>query len=165
MKKILVGLAVIVVFVLYSFWVRHEQPTTNVTALSTTPTTANTNTSSGTDSTTNSASTSNNSDITNQATSITYKDGTYTGGSYDASYGNVQVAAIISSGKLTSINILDYPNSHGDSIQINQQALPLLKEEAIQSQDPNSVQIISGATFTSEAFIQSLTSALNQAKA
>ena len=41
--------------------------------------------------------------------------------------------------------------------------MPYLKQETIQAQNPNNVQIISGATFTSQAYLQSLQSALNKA--
>jgi len=92
-----------------------------------------------------------------------YKDGTYTGSSADAYYGNVQVQAIVSGGKLTDVQFLDYPQSHGTSVYINQQAMPYLTQEAIQAQNAN-VNIISGATFTSQAFVQSLGDALAQAK-
>lgn len=158
MKKVLVGLGVVAVFILYSLWVRHEQPRVG-TVVSTTSRTGNSSQSAGSTSSSSSGSTAQPS-----TPPAGYKDGSYTGDSADASYGNVQVAAIISGGKLTNVNVLQYPDSHGDSVAINQTALPLLKQEAIQAQNPNNVQIISGATFTSEAFIQSLTSALGKAQ-
>ena len=92
-----------------------------------------------------------------------YKDGTYTGGSADAYYGSVQVEAIIQGGKIAGVKFLNYPQSHQVSVYINSQAMPYLTQEAIQAQNAN-VNIISGATFTSQAFIQSLASALTQAK-
>ncbi len=92
-----------------------------------------------------------------------YKDGTYIGGSADAYYGNIQVQAVIQGGKITDVRFLDYPQSHGISVYINDQAMPYLTQEAIQAQNAN-VDIISGATFTSQAFVQSLGSALAQAK-
>lgn len=93
-----------------------------------------------------------------------YADGTYTGGSADAYYGMVQVEAIVQGGKLTNVKFLQYPNTHSTSVFINQQAMPYLTQEAIAAQSAN-VNIISGATFTSQAFQQSLASALAQAKA
>ena len=93
-----------------------------------------------------------------------YKDGTYTGSTEDAYYGNVQVSATVSGGKLSDVNFLQYPDSHDTSVMINQQAMPYLKQEAIQAQSAQ-VQVISGATFTSQAFIQSLTNALSSARA
>ncbi|MEI8174896.1 MAG: FMN-binding protein [bacterium] len=93
-----------------------------------------------------------------------YNDGEYVGDSVDAYYGNVQVKAIISGGKLTDIQFLDYPQDRGTSVRINSRALPILKKEAIKAQSAN-VNTVSGASETSPAFIKSLASALNQAKA
>jgi uncharacterized protein with FMN-binding domain len=92
-----------------------------------------------------------------------YKDGTFTGSVADAFYGKIQVAAVISRGKIIDITFLQYPNDRNRSIEINSQAMPMLKSEAISSQSGN-VDIISGATDTSQAFIQSIGDALQQAK-
>lgn len=91
-----------------------------------------------------------------------YKDGTYTGDAKDAFYGTIQVKATISGGKITDVQFLQYPNDRDTSIQINQQAMPYLKQEAIQAQSAN-VDIVSGATDSSRAFRESLQSALDQA--
>jgi uncharacterized protein with FMN-binding domain len=91
-----------------------------------------------------------------------YKDGTYTGSVADAFYGNVQVQAVVSGGKITDVIFLQYPNDRRTSIEINSQAMPLLKQEAIAVQSAQ-VDGVSGATATSGAFIQSLGSALSQA--
>lgn len=99
-----------------------------------------------------------------QTANVSYKNGSYTGNASDAYYGTVQVKAIISGGKLTDVQFLNYPRDRNYSAQINSQATPYLKSEAIQAQTAN-VDIVSGATLTSEAFIQSLQSALTQAKA
>lgn len=92
-----------------------------------------------------------------------YKDGTYTGKSITFFYGKFQVAAVISGGKITDIKFLNYPQDRSTSIQINTEAIPTLKSEAIASQSA-SVNIISGATDSTVAFGQSLDSALAQAK-
>lgn len=92
-----------------------------------------------------------------------FKDGTFTGSVADALYGNIQVAAIISGGKLADVKILQYPNDRGHSIEIAQASLPQLRSEAIAAQSAN-VDIVSGATQDSLAFSQSLQSALDQAK-
>jgi uncharacterized protein with FMN-binding domain len=92
-----------------------------------------------------------------------YKDGQYTGAAADAYWGNVQVEATISSGKISDVQFLDYPHDRRTSAFINSQAMPWLTSEAIQAQSAR-VNVISGATLTSEAFIQSLQSALSQAK-
>jgi len=100
---------------------------------------------------------------TNTATqSGLYRNGQYTGTSANAFYGNVQVKVIISNGKITDVQFLDYPHDRRTSQFINAQATPYLKTEAIKAQSAQ-VNIVSGATLTSEAFIQSLQSALNKA--
>lgn len=92
-----------------------------------------------------------------------YYDGQYTGISADAYYGNVQVQVIISGGRITDVKFLDHPQDRRTSIAINNEAMVYLKQEVIQAQNAK-VDIVSGATATSEAFIQSLSSALQQAK-
>ena len=92
-----------------------------------------------------------------------YKDGSFTGSPADAFYGNIQVQVTIANGKITDVKFLQAPNDRDTSIQINQQADPMLAQEAIQAQSAT-VDIVSGATDTSQAFIQSMQSALSQAK-
>ena len=93
-----------------------------------------------------------------------YKDGSYTGSVADAFYGPIQVKATISGGKLTDVQFLQYPNKVGHTLEVSQSAMPILKQEAIAAQGAK-VNTISGATQTVDGFVQSLTSALAQAKA
>lgn len=99
----------------------------------------------------------------NAKSTNTYKDGEYTGDVADAYYGNVQVKATIQGGKITDVQFLDYPHDRRTSVMINTQAMPYLKTETIQAQSGN-VDIVSGATQTSRAFIESLQSALIKAQ-
>ncbi len=92
----------------------------------------------------------------------TYANGTYTGPVTNAYYGAMQIQAIVSGGKLSAIRVLQYPDTHGASISINSQALPMLRNEVIAAQSAN-VDIISGATLSSDAFIRSLNGALSKA--
>ena len=98
-----------------------------------------------------------------QPQSSQFKNGSYIGNTADAYYGNLQVRATISGGRLTNVEFLQYPNDRGHSIEISNLSLPQLRSEAIKAQTA-SVDIVSGATQTSEAFIQSLQSALTMAK-
>lgn len=167
MKKIIIGLGVLGIFIAYSLWVRHEQPAiAPPSALA-----SSGNSSSGSSSPgNNSGNSSNGSDTpglsggNSNSASGQYKDGTYTGSAADAYYGNVQVSATISGARISSVTFLQYPDTHSESVMINRQAMPYLQQEAVQAQSAQ-VQIVSGATFTSQAFIQSLTAALSQAKA
>lgn len=92
-----------------------------------------------------------------------YKDGTYTGATADAFYGNLQVAAVIQGGKLTDVQLLQYPQDPGHTAEVNAMALPELQQEAIATQSAQ-VNVVSGATQTSHAFQQSLAGALAQAQ-
>jgi uncharacterized protein with FMN-binding domain len=92
-----------------------------------------------------------------------YKDGTYTGSVENAFYGNLQVVAVISGGAITDVQFPVYPNESGHTEQVSNTDLPVLKQEAIQAQSSD-VNIVSGATQTSQAFQQSLASALAMAK-
>jgi uncharacterized protein with FMN-binding domain len=93
---------------------------------------------------------------------VPYLDGSYPGRAYDAYYGLVQVQANISGGQLVSIDVLQWPKSRNTSRYINGSALPVLKQEVISAQNTR-VDLVSGATLTSEAFLRSLNSALQQA--
>lgn len=92
-----------------------------------------------------------------------YRDGKYTGSSANAYYGNVQVVAVIKGGKLADVQFLDYPSDRSYSAEASRYATPILRSEAIRAQSAT-VDTVSGATYTSEAFIESLGSALGQAR-
>jgi uncharacterized protein with FMN-binding domain len=94
--------------------------------------------------------------------SAIYADGTYTGDAASTRWGDVQVSVTVADGSISNVRFLSYPDGDSRSAQINGQATGMLAQEAIQVQSAE-VQVISGATFTSEAFIQSLDSALSQA--
>ena len=92
-----------------------------------------------------------------------YKDGTFTGQVADAYYGPLQVQAVVQNGAITSVNVLTYPKDRGQSRRINNYALPRLQQEVIQAQNVR-VNMVSGATLTSRAYLRSLASALGQAQ-
>ena len=66
-----------------------------------------------------------------------YRDGTYTGDSIDALYGFIKVKAVIKDGRLSDVKFLQYPNDRSTSMMINKEALPILKFEAIKIQSAN----------------------------
>ena len=92
-----------------------------------------------------------------------YKNGTYNGPTVDAYYGYVQVQVVIQNGKIATVSFLQFPSDRRTSQRINSVAVPYLQQEAVQAQSAN-VNIVTGATLTSEGFIQSLQSALANAK-
>lgn len=89
-------------------------------------------------------------------------DGTYAGPVTDAYYGPMQIQVSIQGGRLTALKVLKYPSDRRTSVRINREALPMLRDEAISAQSAD-VDIISGATLSSKAFIQSLDGALRKA--
>ena len=108
------------------------------------------------------ANTTNNGSTTSTTSNTIYKNGSYTGSVEDAFYGNIQVKVTIANSKVADVTFLQSPSDRQQSIQINSQAMPLLKQEAIQANSA-SVNGVSGATDTSQAFIRSLQNALSQA--
>lgn len=173
MKKVIVAVIIIGVFILYSFMYNHSNSAAVLpgdTTASSSSSRSSTNPSSASVAPTTPASTPppTSSGVTVTPTPASqsgalYKDGSYTGSVADAAWGYIQVQAIIKNGKIANIQFLQYPSDHSSSVMINQYADPQLTSEAIQAQSAN-VDIISGATDSSEAFIQSLSDALSQAK-
>jgi uncharacterized protein with FMN-binding domain len=90
------------------------------------------------------------------------KDGTYTGDSVSTRYGNVQVSVTISGGAITDVKALRLTDDEQRSVQISASAAPILREEVLSAQSAN-VSIVSRATYTSDAYLQSVQSALSAA--
>ncbi|KQS08115.1 FMN-binding protein [Curtobacterium sp. Leaf183] len=88
--------------------------------------------------------------------------GTFTGTTAQTRYGPVQVEITVASGKITEVTALQLTNDGGRSVQISQQAAPILRQEALQAQSAK-IQAVSGATYTSDGYVTSLQSAIDQA--
>lgn len=101
--------------------------------------------------------------LTQAPTQSGFKNGQFVGDVADAYFGNIQVQVAIQNGQISGVDFLQYPNDRGHSVMVNNYAMPILRQEAIQAQSAN-VDIVSGATDTSQAFIQSLASALAKAR-
>jgi len=78
-------------------------------------------------------------------------------------WGPVQVAAVISQGKICEVRAVVVPSSHTRSVAINNRAVPILNDVALASQNA-AFQTVSGATVTSEGYRSSLQAILNDAK-
>lgn len=88
--------------------------------------------------------------------------GTVTGSVAQTRWGPVQVQLTVSGGKITQVSVLQYPNGNGKDQEINSYALPILVQETMDAQSA-SIDMVSGATVTSDGYVQSLQSALDQA--
>lgn len=89
-------------------------------------------------------------------------DGTFTGQSVGTRFGDVQVQVTIAGGAITDVTALQLTDSDGRSVQISNRAAPILRQEVLASQSAD-VANVSGATYTSNAYLSSLQSALDQA--
>ena len=87
---------------------------------------------------------------------------TYTGGAANTRYGPVQVQITVTNGKVTSADAVVYPNGDPRDQQINSYAIPQLNAEATSASSAR-IDMVSGATFTSEGYLASLQSAIDQA--
>jgi len=91
-----------------------------------------------------------------------YRDGSFTGPAYNTYYGPVQVQVTVQNGRVVAVDVPVYPADRRASQRINGRALPALESEVISAQSAR-VNIISGATLTSEAYLRSLNAALGDA--
>ena len=86
---------------------------------------------------------------------------TLDGQTIDTRWGPVQVEAIVSAtGQICDVDAIQSPDSHGRSVQINRQALPILHTEVMKAQSAN-INGVSGATVTSRGYVRSLQSILD----
>ncbi len=80
----------------------------------------------------------------------------------DTRYGPVQVEVTLDGSTITAIAAIQLPGGDRRSEQISNRAEPTLQSEALQAQSAN-IDGVSGATYTSEAYAQSLQAALDDA--
>ena len=92
----------------------------------------------------------------------TYKDGQYTGQAIFTEFGDVQVKVTIAGGRITDVQPLQLPFAKRRSAEITQYAAPRLHDEVLQVQSAQ-IDSVSGATYTSDAYAQSVQAALDQA--
>ncbi|MEV7043450.1 FMN-binding protein [Amycolatopsis sp. NPDC051061] len=88
--------------------------------------------------------------------------GTFTGDAADTRYGPVQVQITVAGGTITDAEAIEYPQESGRDVRINSEAVPELNQETLQAQSAQ-IDTVSGATYTSEGYQQSLQSAIDQA--
>jgi uncharacterized protein with FMN-binding domain len=88
-------------------------------------------------------------------------DGRFTGQVVPTRYGDVQVRITVAGGRLTDVQPVTLPSDRARSAEISQIAGPMLRDEAVQAHSAQ-IDVISGATYTSDAYAQSLEDALRQ---
>ena len=133
-------------------------PTPTASSSGSSSSTGSTGSTGSTPSTTSSSSSSSSSSSTTSSGS----SGTYTGQSVDTRWGPVQVQITVKNGKITAAQAVVYPQENPRDQEINAYAVPQLNSEVVTSQS-GSIDAVSGATVTSDGYIQSLQSAIDQA--
>jgi uncharacterized protein with FMN-binding domain len=123
----------------------------------TTGSTGSTGTTSGSTGTASSGSTS-----TGSGTGTSTASSTVTGDAASTRWGPVQVELTVANGTVTDVSVVQYPDNNGRDQQINARALPVLIQETLDAQNA-SIDMVSGATVTSEGYLESLQSALDKA--
>lgn len=98
------------------------------------------------------------------AADAAYRDGTVTGAAIGIRWGAVQVQVTITDGVITEVTAVELPDGDRHSAQLSQRAEPQLRSSALATQGAD-VDIVSGATYTSVAYAQSLQAALDAARA
>ena len=87
---------------------------------------------------------------------------TVTGPVADTRWGPVQVRLSIQNGRITAVDVVQYPNENHRDQEINADALPTLVQETLDAQNAD-IDMVSGATVTSDGYLESLQGALDQA--
>jgi uncharacterized protein with FMN-binding domain len=88
--------------------------------------------------------------------------GTFTGAAAQTRFGDVQVQITVESGSITDVVALQLTDQDPRSVSISNRAAPVLRQQVLAAQSAD-VQGVSGATYTSEGYLSSLQSALDQA--
>lgn len=85
------------------------------------------------------------------------------GDTVNTRYGPVQVQVTLAGSRITAVDVVTYPSAERRDREINTSALPVLNQEAIAAQSAR-IDVVSGATYTSDGYVRSLQSALDRAK-
>lgn len=121
--------------------------------------------SSGSSSSGSSSSGSSSSSDSSSSGSSSSTSGTFTGSTVDIGhgYGTIAVEVTVTDGRIVDITALELPQNDHRSLMISQNAFPTLKQQAIAAQSAD-ISGVSGASYTSMGFAESLRDALTQAR-
>ena len=95
------------------------------------------------------------------AGSGTASTATITGSAVSTRFGPVQVQITLSGTTITAATAVEFPSSDNRSAKINARAVPVLQQESVSAQSAK-IDAVSGASYTSAGYVQSLQSALDQ---
>lgn len=92
-----------------------------------------------------------------------FKDGEFLGDVSSNRFGNVEVSIIIKNNEIENVKLIQIPNDDSRSEQISQYAVDILIEETLSKQSSD-IDTVSGATYTSLSYKDSLQSAIDKAR-
>jgi uncharacterized protein with FMN-binding domain len=78
-------------------------------------------------------------------------------------FSSIQVRAELTRGRLSGVQTLSLTGADAHTRAINRRAEPILREEALLAGDAD-IDVVSGATYTSESWIESLRAAIRDAR-
>ncbi len=91
-----------------------------------------------------------------------HRRSTVTGPVIQTQWGPVQVQVTTNNKRITRVSVLQYPSGNSTDQQINDYALPILVQNTLDAQSAD-IDMVSGATYTSTGYIESLQAALDKA--
>ena len=103
-------------------------------------------------------------DAAQPAGDVTYEDGVYLGPRVENIKGGYQAQVTIENGVITAVDPVEAGTSDPESVKVNAFAVPTIVERVLEAQSAD-VEHVSGSSFTSPAFIESIEGALNEAAA
>jgi uncharacterized protein with FMN-binding domain len=95
------------------------------------------------------------------ATRRAYHPGVATGAVARTDYGAVQVRVTVTHGRIVNVTALRLPHGNQMDVQLSKPAARVLERRVISAQSAN-VDMVSGATYTSQGYLSSLQSALDR---
>ena len=93
-----------------------------------------------------------------------YNDGVFVGPRVENEKGGYQAQVTIESGVITAVDAVEAGTSDPESLRVNAFAVPEIVDRVLAAQSAD-VEFVSGSSFTSPAFIESIAGALEDAAA
>jgi uncharacterized protein with FMN-binding domain len=162
MRRIVLWLAstVTIVVLLFGYHTSTNKTSAAVTSSASSP--ASTSSSEPSSSSSSPSSSGSTSSSTSSSSGGSTEAKTYTGSVAQTRWGPVQVQVTVQGDKITKVTVLQQPNGNHKDAEINSYALPILVQDTLTAQSAH-IDMVSGATVTSDGYLTSLQSALDQA--
>jgi uncharacterized protein with FMN-binding domain len=161
MRKIAIGLMSTLSGLVLLF--SYHTSTNSGTALASTDQASSSDDSASSDDSSSGSSSGSSSDSSSDSSSgSSSSSGTFTGDAVMTRWGVVQVEITVENGKITKSEAVQYPQENHKDVEINSYAVPILNDNAVAAQSAD-LDAISGATVTTDGYVQSLQSAIDQA--